>query len=79
MMKSNKILAVFLLINEFASLENVSLVVRADQPVHCKYTSTHNSISHSDSLPSVNRKCVLPRIPLEMNKKFFVFLLIPFA
>jgi len=31
-------LAAFLLVHDLASLGDVSLVVRADQPVHCKYS-----------------------------------------
>jgi hypothetical protein len=37
MKKSNKMLAVLFLLNDYVSLGNVPLVVRADQPVHCKY------------------------------------------
>jgi hypothetical protein len=39
MKQSSKMLAVYLLVHDLASLGDVSLVVRADQPVHCKSKS----------------------------------------
>ena len=38
--KISKLITAFLLVHDFASLNDMSIVVKADQPVHCKYPQT---------------------------------------